>query len=384
MRTQRAGRGGRCGPPSSNRTMALAPARVRAYIHSMNRRPPDPSLDPRARQLLRTLIGRYIHSGEPVGSQTLAKHAGLDVSAATIRNILADLEDVGLLSAPHASAGRIPTVQGYRLFVDSLLQVRPLPEGEVARLRSELPSGSGTQALLGSASELLSAMTHFVGVVSVPKREQFAFRRIDFVPLDAQRVLAILVFADQDVQNRIIQTRRPYDAGELERVGNYLNAHFAGRPVAEIRATLLMDLRNAQSEMQTLLAQSVELAEQVLTPDNDDMVLAGQTRLMGVQELADLDRLRELFEAFARKREILQLLERTVRAPGVRIFIGEETGLAPLEGVSLVTAPYTAGGRVLGVLGVIGPTRMAYDRVIPVVQAAADALGDAFAVTEGD
>ncbi|WP_408949996.1 heat-inducible transcriptional repressor HrcA [Lysobacter sp. Hz 25] len=350
----------------------------------MNRRPPDPSLDPRARQLLRTLIGRYIHSGEPVGSQTLAKHAGLDVSAATIRNILADLEDVGLLSAPHASAGRIPTVQGYRLFVDSLLQVRPLPEGEVARLRSELPSGSGTQALLGSASELLSAMTHFVGVVSVPKREQFAFRRIDFVPLDAQRVLAILVFADQDVQNRIIQTRRPYDAGELERVGNYLNAHFAGRPVAEIRATLLMDLRNAQSEMQTLLAQSVELAEQVLTPDNDDMVLAGQTRLMGVQELADLDRLRELFEAFARKREILQLLERTVRAPGVRIFIGEETGLAPLEGVSLVTAPYTAGGRVLGVLGVIGPTRMAYDRVIPVVQAAADALGDAFAVTEGD
>ncbi|ALN62638.1 heat-inducible transcription repressor HrcA [Lysobacter antibioticus] len=350
----------------------------------MNRRPPDPSLDPRARQLLRTLIGRYIHSGEPVGSQTLAKHAGLDVSAATIRNILADLEDVGLLSAPHASAGRIPTVQGYRLFVDSLLQVRPLPEGEVARLRSELPSGSGTQALLGSASELLSAMTHFVGVVSVPKREQFAFRRIDFVPLDAQRVLAILVFADQDVQNRIIQTRRPYDAGELERVGNYLNAHFAGRPVAEIRATLLLELRNAQSEMQTLLAQSVELAEQVLMPDNDDMVLAGQTRLMGVQELADLDRLRELFEAFARKREILQLLERTVRAPGVRIFIGEETGLAPLEGVSLVTAPYTAGGRVLGVLGVIGPTRMAYDRVIPVVQAAADALGDAFAVTEGD
>ncbi|MGO1000965.1 heat-inducible transcriptional repressor HrcA [Lysobacter sp. CA196] len=349
----------------------------------MNRRPPDPSLDPRARQLLRTLIGRYIHSGEPVGSQTLAKHAGLDVSAATIRNILADLEDVGLLSAPHASAGRIPTVQGYRLFVDSLLQVRPLPEGEVARLRSELPSGSGTQALLGSASELLSAMTHFVGVVSVPKREQFAFRRIDFVPLDAQRVLAILVFADQDVQNRIIQTRRPYDAGELERVANYLNAHFAGRPVAEIRATLLVELRNAQSEMQSLLAQSVELAEQVLMPDNDDMVLAGQTRLMGVQELADLDRLRELFEAFARKREILQLLERTVRAPGVRIFIGEETGLAPLEGVSLVTAPYTAGGRVLGVLGVIGPTRMAYDRVIPVVQAAADALGDAFGEPKG-
>lgn len=345
----------------------------------MNRRPSDLSLDPRSRQLLRTLIGRYIHSGEPVGSQTLARHAGLDVSAATIRNILSDLEDAGLLSAPHTSAGRIPTAQGYRLFVDSLLQVRPLPEGDLARLRNELPAGSGTQALLGSASELLSAMTHFVGVVSVPKREQFAFRRIDFVPLDAQRVLAILVSADHDVQNRVIQTKRPYDGGELERVANYLNSHFAGRLVADIRATLLHELRSAQSEMAALLAQSVELAEQALAPDrDDDMVLAGQTRLMGVQELSDVERLRELFEAFARKREILQLLERTIHAPGVRIFIGEETGLAPLEGVSLVTAPYTAGGHVLGVLGVIGPTRMAYERVIPVVQAAADALGDAF------
>ena len=343
----------------------------------MSRHPSAPILDPRARQLLRTLIGRYIQSGEPVGSQTLARHAGLDVSPATIRNILSDLEDVGLLSAPHTSAGRIPTAQGYRLFVDSLLQVSPLPDGEVSRLRSELPAGSGTQALLGSASELLSAMTHFVGVVSVPNRAQFAFRRIGFVPIDAQRVLAIVVLADNDVQNRIIQTRRPYDAGELERVANYLNTHFAGRAVADIRATLLRELRSARAEMETLLAQSVELAEQVLVPGGDDMVVAGQTRLMGVQELSDVDRLRELFEAFARKREILQLLERTVQAPGVRIFIGEETGLAPLEGVSLVTAPYTSGGRVLGVLGVIGPTRMAYERVIPVVQAAADALGAA-------
>ena len=344
----------------------------------MSRKPADPSLDPRARQLLRTLIGHYIRSGEPVGSQTLARHSGLDISPATVRNILADLEDVGLLSAPHHSAGRVPTAQGYRLFVDSLLQVRPLPDTDVARLRGELPAGTGTQALLGSASELLSAMTHFVGVVSVPRREQFAFRRIEFVPLEGPRVLAILVFADNEVQNRMVQTRRPFDAGELERVANYLNAHFAGRTIADIRGTLLRELRSAQDEMQVLLTQSVELAEQALAPGGDDMVLAGQTRLMGVQELADLDRLRELFDAFARKREILQLLERTVQAPGVRIFIGEETGLAPLEGMSLVTAPYASGaGQVLGVLGVIGPSRMAYDRVIPVVQAAADALGAA-------
>lgn len=342
---------------------------------------PDPSgLDPRARQLLRTLIGRYIEDGEPVGSHTLARHAGLDVSPATIRNILADLEDSGLLASPHASAGRVPTVQGYRVFVDSLLQVRPLPEAELARLRSEL-AGGGTQALLGNASELLSAMTRFVGVVSAPRRERFAFRHIDFVPLDTGRVLAILVFADNEVQNRILQTRRAYGAGELERVANYLNAQFAGRQLADIRATLLHELRHARDEMERLLESTVDLAEQALGEDAGDpaaaMLLAGQNRLIGVQDLSDLDRLRELFEAFARKREILQLLERTAHAPGVRIFIGEETGLAPLEGVSLVTAPYAADGRVLGVLGVIGPTRMAYERVIPVVQAAADALGAA-------
>lgn len=348
----------------------------------MNRRTPE--LDARARQLLRTLIARYIQDGEPVGSRTLAQHSGLDVSAATIRNILADLEDAGLLSSPHTSAGRVPTAQGYRVFVDSLVQMQPLAERDLARLRAELPAGTGTQALLGNASELLSAMTHFVGVVGAPKREQFAFRHIDFVPLDGRRVLAILVFADHEVQNRVIEPRRSYEPSELERVANYLNAHFAGRPIAEIRSTLLRELRATRSEMEGLLAQTVELAEHALTPSDDDMVLAGQTRLMAVQDLSDLDRLRELFETFARKREILQLLERTLSAPGVRIFIGEETGLAPLDGVSLVAAPYRVSGQVLGVLGVIGPTRMAYQTVIPVVQAAADALGAAMLHPGGD
>ena len=340
-------------------------------------RPADIAHDPRARQLLRTLVSRHIRDGEPVGSQTLARHAGLDVSPATIRNILASLEDAGLLAAPHTSAGRVPTAQGYRLFVDSLLQVRPLPDEEVARLRSELPAGAGTQALLGSTSELLSAMTHFVGMVSVPKRETFAFRQIEFVALDPHRVLAILVFADGEVQNRVVQVRRAFDPAELEQAARYLNAHFAGQPLATIRASLLRDLRDARSEMERLLASSVELAEQAFAPSRDDMLLAGQTRLMGLQELADLDRLRALFEAFAEKRELLQLLERTAKAPGMRVFIGEETGLAPLEGMSLVTAPYGHEGRTLGVLGVIGPSRMAYERVIPVVEAAAAALGAA-------
>lgn len=341
----------------------------------------DILLDPRARQLLRTLIARYIDGGEPVGSQTLARHAGLDVSPATIRNILGDMEALGLLSAPHVSSGRVPTTLGYRVFVDSLLQLRPLREGEINRLREELPTGSGTQQLLGNASELVSAMSRFVGVVGVPRRERFAFKHIDFVSIEPQRVLAIIVFADNDVQNRILQTRQVYDAGELARAANYLNHHFAGRTLAEVRVELVQELRTARDEMQRLLAATAELAESTLAGDDaaahQDMLLTGQARLIGVQELSDMDQLRQLFEAFARKREILQLLERTLRAPGVRIFIGEETGLAPLAGMSLVSAPYAAGDDVLGVLGVIGPSRMAYDRVIPLVQAAADALGTA-------
>jgi len=344
----------------------------------MSRRPADIASDPRARQLLRTLVSRHIRDGEPVGSQTLARHAGLDVSPATIRNILASMEEAGLLAAPHSSAGRVPTAQGYRLFVDSLLQLRPLGDEEVGRLRSELPAGAGTRTLLGSTSELLSAMTHFVGVVSVPGRAGFAFRQIEFVALDPQRVLAILVFADGEVQNRLVQVRRAFDPAELEQAANYLNTHFAGQPLARIRAQLLRELRDARSEMEQLLAASLDLAE----PGREEapfegMVLAGQTRLLGLQDLNDIDRLRGLFEAFAEKRELLQLLERTARAPGMRVFIGEETGLAPLEGMSLVTAPYGRGGQALGVLGVIGPSRMAYERVIPVVEATAAALGAA-------
>lgn len=338
----------------------------------------DLNLDPRARRLLRTLISQHIRDGEPVGSRTLARSSGLDVSPATIRNIMADLEEIGLVAAPHASAGRIPTAQGYRVFVDSLLQVKPVQEAEFSQMRANLAPGAGTQALLSNTTELLSAMSQFVGVVTVPQRGQFAFRHIDFVPLDGQRVLVILVFTDNEVQNRIITPRRAYTPSELEQTANFLNTHFAGRSLQEIRATLLRDLRDTRSEMERLLSAAVELSEQALGEGGqDDMLLAGQTRLMGVQELSDLDRLRELFEAFARKREILQLLERTIHAQGVRVFIGEETGLASMDGCTVVTAPYGSNGRVLGVLGVIGPTRMAYERVIPMVQATADLLGAA-------
>ena len=337
-------------------------------------------LDARARQLLRTLIARHIRDGAPVGSQTLAEHAGLKVSPATVRNILADLEELGLLASPHTSAGRIPTAQGYRMFVDSLLQCQPLPASEMQQLRSEL-AGSDTRQLLGSASELLSAMSRFVGVVAAPKPDTLVFRYIDFVTLAPDRVLAILVLHDGSVQNRVLELRRGFEPAVLEQVANYLHAHFAGLPLPQIRRKLLAELRQARDEMQAMLSQAVELAEHAFAPAEagGDLLVAGQTRLMGTQGISDVERLRELFEAFARKRDILQLLERTLHAQGVKIFIGEETGIAPLEDVTLVAAPYGRDGEVLGVLGVIGPTRMAYERVIPVVQATAEAVGEAIA-----
>lgn len=338
----------------------------------MNR--PAFQLDSRARSLLRALIAQYIRDGEPVGSRTLAKHSGMDLSPATIRNVMADLEDFGLVATPHTSAGRVPTSQGYRLFVDSLLQVKPLEAPEIDLLRQGLSPSLGTQGLLNNVSELLSAATHFVGMVTVPRREQFAFRHIDFVPLDAQRVLVILVFTDNEVQNRILCTRRPYTASELEQTSNYLNSNFAGRPLGEVRTQLVRELKDTRSEMDVILSAAVEVAEGAFGVP-DDVLVTGQTRLMGVQDLSDLDRLRDLFDAFTRKRELLQLLEGCASAEGVRLFIGEESGLAPFGGCSLVTAPYCADGKVLGVLGVIGPTRMAYERVIPMVQATANVLG---------
>ena len=329
-------------------------------------------LDARSRQLLRTLIARYISEGQPVGSRTLAKASGLDVSPATIRNIMSDLEEFGLVSAPHVSAGRVPTSQGYRVFVDSLLEMQPLGEPEIDQLRRELPSDVSTPDLLGSATSLLSEVTRFVGVVSVPRREEFPFRHIDFVPLDGKRVLVILVFTDGQVQNRVIATQRGYAASELEQLANYLNTHFAGMRIDDIRSRLVRDVRDEGARLNSLLSAAVEVAEQAFrgSPEND-MLVAGQTNLMGKQDMSDVERLRELFEAFQRKHDLLQLLERCSRAEGVRLFIGEESGFAALDTYSLVTAPYGVGGRVLGVLGVIGPTRMAYERVIPVVQATA-------------
>jgi heat-inducible transcriptional repressor len=340
-------------------------------------------LDSRARRLLRTLIAQYLVDGEPVGSRTLSRSSGLDVSPATIRNIMADLEDAGLVASPHTSAGRVPTPRGLRLFVDSLIELQPLPRAEMARLQRELPPGpTTTRDLLGNVSTLLSAMTHFAGVVTVPRQADFPLRHIDFVALPDARVLVILVFSDNQVQNRIVQLARPLDGRELEQAANYLNSHFAGLRVDDIRAHLLAEVRKTGSELNQLLASTMELATASFAPpangsSGPDVLVSGQTNLMGYSELADMQRLRELFEAFQQKNELLQLMEVCARAPGVRLFIGEESGFTALDGCSVVTASYGAQGRVLGAVGVIGPTRMAYERVIPVVQATAGLLSDA-------
>ena len=335
-------------------------------------------LDARARQLLRALIAQYISDGQPVGSRTLAKNAGLDVSPATIRNVMADLEEIGLLAAPHTSAGRVPTAQGYRVFVDSLLELKPLDAEQVERLRRELPTEGATQELLNGVSALLSDVTHFVGVVTVPKREEFPFRHIDFVPLGGSRVLVILVFTDNEVQNRVVTTQRAYGAAELEQIANFLNANYAGLRMNEIRERLLREMRETSHRLHQLMVAAADVTQQAFSDRaGADMLVAGQANLMGTQDLSDVERLRELFEAFQRKRELLFLLENCSHAEGVRLFIGEEAGFTALDACSLVTAPYGVEGRPLGVLGVIGPTRMAYQRVIPVVQATAQILSNA-------
>jgi heat-inducible transcriptional repressor len=341
--------------------------------------PEGTELDARARRLLRTLIAQYLVDGEPVGSRTLSRSSGLEVSPATIRNIMADLEEAGLVSSPHTSAGRVPTPRGLRLFVDSLIELKPLPREEMVILQRQLPpQQTTTRDLLGNVSNLLSAMTHFAGVVSVPRQADFPLRHIDFVALPDERVLVILQFSDNHVQNRIVQLTQPLSPGQLEEAARYLNHQFAGFRIDDIRSFLLGELRAASSELNRLLSSTVELAAASFAPEGAaDVLVTGQTNLMGYSELADMERLRDLFDAFQQKRDLLQLMEVCAKAPGVRLFIGEESGFSALDGCSVVTASYGAQGRVLGAVGVIGPTRMAYERVIPVVQATASLLSDA-------
>jgi len=296
---------------------------------------------------------------------------------------MSDLEDLGFVASPHTSAGRIPTVQGYRFFVDTLLTVRPLDRRAMEKMRAELALDQGPKDLVESASALLSGITQLAGVVTLPKNEHPLFKRVEFMPLSDNRVLAILVTGKDEVQNRVLNTEKAYSAAELQQASNYLNQLFTGKDLAEVRAALLREMQETKSSMNAMMQTAMQMAEQVLEHGHDeDFVMAGQTNLMGFRELCDIDKLRKLFDAFSRKRDILHLLDQCVHGQGIQIFIGEESGYKMLDECSMVTAPYRVDGQVLGVLGVIGPTRMAYDRVIPIVEATARLLGAALNTRE--
>lgn len=334
-------------------------------------------LNERARILLKFLVERYIEEGQPVGSRTLAKHTGLNLSPASIRNIMADLEEGGYIVSPHTSAGRVPTARGYRLFVDTLLTVRPLAQGQVRQIEATL-APDDPQRLINAASHLLAELTTYAGVVLIPKRRGQSLRQIEFLALSDKRILLIMVTAEGEVQNRVLVTDRAYDPAQLTRAANYFNQHFAGCSFEQVQPHLARELVELKSDISQLMELVVAAGTDAFSGASKEYVLSGERNLLGAPELAsNMRRLRELFGLFEQKTELMQLLDVGQHANGVQLFIGAESGVAPLDECSVIAAPYEANGEVVGTLGVIGPTRMAYERVIPIVDITAKLLSNA-------
>jgi heat-inducible transcriptional repressor len=333
-------------------------------------------LDTRSQTLLKTLIERYIVDGQPVGSRTLSRHSGLELSAATIRNVMADLEELGLISSPHTSAGRIPTPRGYRLFVDRLITVQPLELEQTERLQGQLLADE-PQRVLSQAAQLLSSLSQFAGVVMTPRRSS-SFRQVEFMRLGERRVLLIIVTPEGDVQNRILHVERDYSPSELTEASNYVNQHFAGQDFSAIRQGLQHELVILRDDMTRLLHQAVAAGSDAAHERSETVMISGERNLVAVHELSDnMDRLRQLFGLFEQKTGLMQLFDASTHAQGVQIFIGGESQLVPMDQLSVVVAPYVSDGRVVGTLGVIGPTRMAYERVIPIVDITAKLVSSA-------
>jgi heat-inducible transcriptional repressor len=341
-------------------------------------------LDERARTLLKALVERYIADGQPVGSRTLSRASGLDLSPATIRNVMADLEELGLIASPHTSAGRVPTARGYRLFVDTMLTARPPGEldatlagsMEMTAAREQLHPDQ-PQRVIAQAAMLLSSLSSYVGVVSAP-RKAGVFHHIEFLRLGERRVLVILVSPDGDVQNRVVFTARDHSQAELVEATNYVNAHYAGLTLEEVRERLKREVDALRGEIASLMQAAVEAGTEAAGDGTDQVVVAGERNLLGVQDFGqDMGSLRRLFDLFEQKTQLMRLLDVSSRAEGVRIFIGGESQVVPYEQLSVVTAPYEVDGRVVGTLGVIGPTRMPYDRMIQIVDITARLVGHA-------
>ncbi len=338
-------------------------------------------MDKRAQILLKTLVEHYISDGQPIGSRTLLQHSGLEVSPATIRNVMSDLERLGFIASPHTSAGRIPTQKGYRFFVDSLLTVKPLQSDEIQLIKHEL-SSPDPQELINSAADMLSQLSQFAGVVMIPKRQSVTFKHLEFLPLSARRILVIIVTTDGNVQNRIIMADKPYSAADLIQATNYFNHHFAGYTFDEVHQKLHAELQQMQSDINRLMAAALEISNRANNTDKDHVVIAGERNLLQADDLSsNVANLRKLFELFERRTQLMQLLDSSKQAAGIQIFIGGESHYLPLDECSVVTSPYEADGQIVGTLGVIGPTRMAYERVIPIVDITAKLLSNALSST---
>jgi len=332
-------------------------------------------LDKRSRLLLKRLIEQYIVEGQPVGSRSLSKLSGLELSPATIRNVMADLEELGFVSSPHTSAGRVPTPRGYRFFVDTLMTVRPL-EAEQTQLMQGRLQVAEPQRAIQTAAQLLSNLSTFAGVVLSPRRAS-TFRQVEFLRLSDRRILMIVVSSEGDVHNRILLLEHPYTQPQLIEAANVLNQQYAGMSFEQARARLRGELSALRQEMADLMEAAVQASAEELER-SDPVVISGERNLLGVNDLAtDMEKLRARFDLFEHKTRLLQLLDISGRAQGVQIYIGGESDLVPLDELSMVVAPYEVDGKVVGTLGVIGPTRMAYERVIPIVDITAKLLSNA-------
>ncbi len=340
----------------------------------------SPQLNDRASHLFKVLVERYINDGQPVGSRSLAKDAGLNLSPATIRNVMADLEDLGLITSPHTSAGRMPTVHGYRLFIDTLLTVKPLQDNIIRQFQQDLNEGESPSDLLETASRLLSDVTHMAGVVTLPKRETHAFKHIEFLPLSERRLLVILISEQQEIHNKIIHVPRDFTPSELQAAANFLNTRYAGRNIHRVREALGREITETRERLSQEIIDAATLTELALDDrkkSRNPLLVSGEINLMDFSELANMDQFRNLFETLHQKEDLIQLLDRCIESPGVQIYIGEESGHHALGQCSLVTASYSVKDQAVGVLGVIGPTRMKYEKVIPLVDLTAKLVGAA-------
>lgn len=338
------------------------------------------TINHRSAVLLKKVVDSYISDGLPVGSKKLADDDELGISSATIRNVMSGLEKKGLVVAPHTSAGRIPTEQGFRLFVDSLLEVQPINEEVLSQLKHELNPDHNKEELISHANQMLSELTHMAGIITIPKASHSVLRHIEFLSLPDKRVLAILVINEKEVQNRVIHMDREYSADELQTAANYLNQEFAGQDIFSVRENLFNDLKNTHNDMNSIMQTAIDVAGKALDmelSENQSYVVQGETNLIRYDENAQKGQLQTLLDVFGRKREMLSLLDRCITAEGVKVFIGHEAGFEGLADCSVVTSPYSVNGQTVGVLGVIGPTRINYDKVIPVVDMTAKLLGEA-------